>query len=657
MNKKVWISIVAVLLAVVAGWFLWPTAPEYGDSYSEQQRKLWNERRELLPWIWSLAQGSHSDFLSMVLGEDEGLIQDRLEQKGRVDKCLEEAQMKLCNEAHMSYPAKLDINPDFTSLSAEQVPVRECLRRAQGGDADACLAMAWNLGWGCDESRGKMLSWREAKDVDYWLSKAEELKHPGARFLRHFARLTLPECHKTVRSIVGNGFFCSERICPSYERLPGYENFLDCLRQGDLMAYGLMRRMTWNLVYDDKERSVLMDALGKQVKAGDVRAMEKMIDLVFSYSKCNGNWPWMCRLDMERSFWNTKIQMLPKAMRKPVWNGLLRCGMLDVEDSATMQELRMGLDCARKAARQGSLAGMDCWLWNGLFSLEHFSREDWDEVFRFHRTLMEQGYVPFLHNRISACWEPSTDVSLMDCYYSRSSLRRVIKKTLKQMDWSNAALWRDVTKLTDAEDTDTARQQLDELIAVRGADHILNKLLAEAACWDVSPEIARMYASKVKEMGDEGDPLGKLVLGYCYEKGFGVERDLGKAWKCYVESKDAVGIFVATLSEGYSDLDNGGENVPGNMLETPDFFLLALGVHYADFPGRDEKLMYAIAQELEKRSSPWRRGNEIYLLGRIYEDGIGTPVDRKKALELYESVRVPHAGCSEGCKRLQSSCS
>ena len=52
MKKKTIITVLVLLLAILAGVVMWPAAPEYGDSYSEQQRKLWNERRALLPWDW-----------------------------------------------------------------------------------------------------------------------------------------------------------------------------------------------------------------------------------------------------------------------------------------------------------------------------------------------------------------------------------------------------------------------------------------------------------------------------------------------------------------------------------------------------------------------------------------------------------------------------
>lgn len=95
----------------------------------------------------------------------------------------------------------------------------------------------------------------------------------------------------------------------------------------------------------------------------------------------------------------------------------------------------------------------------------------------------------------------------------------------------------------------------------------------------------------------------------------------------------------------------GDKHVSCSYLEMmPSFFMLSLGIRNADFPGRDEAQMYALAQELELFSI----SNDYlsYLLGRVYEDGIGTPVDLGKARMHYERGRYRHAGCAERLERL-----
>ncbi len=653
MNKKVWISMASVLLAVVAGWFLWPTAPEYGDSYSEQQRRLWNERRAILPWIWALGDGFwdvDAKFLSCVLGKDEMWVKDEWKRRKERIEAIGKEQRRLNRKEQLAYPVPSVIHEDWASLAAEQVPIRECLRRANGGDVEACLVMAWRLGWG-DRGSSKDLSWRGARDVDYWLDKAEKLNHPGAHFLKEFLRMTLPESRKTITKISGSTVYSMRRACPNYEVLPGYEGFQNCLRNGDLVAYYLMGEMAWNLTLPDKERMLLMESLRRQVKSGDVLAMEKLSDLVFFDSRKNFHYSYNTIREMKDSFWGRAVGFLPSKAQGSLWNGLVRIGLLDVEDTGTMKELREGLDCARKAARSGSLAGMNCCLWNGFICSDYYTREDWDEVFHYYHTLLERGYTPFQPLRDDFFRRDRSDLDLVTGFYDYKLLANAMTKIRGEKEYDGADLFKSINQRTDIGDADTVRRQLDEWIAESGADAILNKLLVDSSFWNVSPELVRIYADKVQELADEGDPLGKLVLGYCYEHGLGVPRDLGKAWRYYLESRDAAGFFVVRLSYGYRDTYNEGELCSTNMLEAPGLFLLSLGIHNKDFPGRDEKLMYELAQERGILGSFSPPGNVCYLLGRVYEDGIGTPVDKEKALSFYEKGRK-HIGCSDGAERL-----
>ena len=82
--------------------------------------------------------------------------------------------------------------PDLSSLPADRISSLECLERARGGDADACLAMVTNV------SSSKLifadiLTWRQTRDREYWLSRAESLGRPGACFLKQFGKLLQKE--------------------------------------------------------------------------------------------------------------------------------------------------------------------------------------------------------------------------------------------------------------------------------------------------------------------------------------------------------------------------------------------------------------------------------------------------------------------------------
>ncbi len=208
-------------------------------------------------------------------------------------------------------------------------------------------------------------------------------------------------------------------------------------------------------------------------------------------------------------------------------------------------------------------------------------------------------------------------------------------------------------KLTHAEDAVGIRCELEEKIAVRGSDAVLQQMLHLYDSWKDSPDVVDAYVDKVKEWAAEGDPLGKMVLGFCYEQGTGVPCDLEKAWSCYLEAREIAvnygGEFVS-----FNDSANEGESNITCMPNAPAVFMLFLGIHHKEFPGRDEHVLYELAQELDPfvDNSPYT-GHLLYLLGKVYEEGIGTPLDREKALKYYQGAVSSHLGCSEGVERLQ----
>ncbi len=640
MNKKVWISMASVLLAVVAGWLLWLSPPEYGDSYSEQQRKLWNERRALFPGVWELARVCRGDditFLSRFLGKDGGWTQMTMDMKKQQDSDLEKEQLELANQENRPCPTILTEDVLQEDGAAYHVSRKECLRRARGGDVDACLAMVCVV-----------LTWRASQDVDYWLGRAEALKYPGAHFLRYFARNMQPE-NRSAMKLVGMVGVLQEKPCPDYTGFPGYEDFMACLRSGDLMAYRLLVVLAGNLKLPDRERLVLLDALRTKAQAGDTKAMEKIAELVFSFPRDNEDRLKKMFEEIENSFWSKAMINLPLERKDQLWNALVGIGVWDAEQTATMREFREGAEYARKAARDGSIVAMDLWLLCGMSSLGYFTREDWEDALRYHRTLMERGYMPFVKRKLLEHFPKPVGDELVACFYPPVALSESYDDAFERLKLAEEMPWFRLDKLTLETDVEQARRELDELISTIGADFVLQTLIREESCWNVAPEIARMYASRVKELADEGDPLALLVLGYIHEYGRGMPRDLSKAWNYYSAAEDAVASYGYILVS-YTDPTNGGNNSSSYLQFTPTIFMLSLGIRHAD-ELKKEKELYDIAQSLDERTLGSLLYNLDYLVGRIYEDGIGTPVDKEKALSYYKRGGN-HTGCGEGTARL-----
>ncbi len=84
--------------------------------------------------------------------------------------------------------------------------------------------------------------------------------------------------------------------------------------------------------------------------------------------------------------------------------------------------------------------------------------------------------------------------------------------------------------------------------------------------------------------------------------------------------------------------------------------LISLVLDHPDFPGRDEQEAFQLANSMyHKFSGSPDDGPYLYILGRIYEQGTGTPVDLRKALNYYKlSVlsKYPHTGCKKRYQKL-----
>ncbi|MDH3068156.1 SEL1-like repeat protein [Akkermansia sp. N21169] len=658
MNRKMIITVFALLLAVLAGVGLWWTSsPEYGDSYSEQQRKLWNERRALYPMAWTFCRLTpvNDDYLAAISSLDKARLDEVLEKKGEQELILKQQQRSLCEKEKPPCDLLVGIPDDISSLRVDCMTVRECLQRAQGGDADACLVMAWHQicfnywrDYGYVSKYG--WSWRQARDMDFWLAKAESLGRPGTQFLRHFSAMMAKEIRKNLDIAPGNGFLVWSNRCPDYKYLPGYNEFSQCLQNGDLMVYRLMRGMLGSFKMPDLEESRIREVLRSRAKTGDVTSMENIASLLFDcslYAQREN----VCE-DLKQSWGMRVVGAFPETMQNNVRVLLMDIGLIDADSTKAMKEFREATEYARMAAKQGSLMGMDYWLQCGQWCMNFWTREDWEDVFRYDRILRERGYAPYLYGRDYYPSPRRFDGEMMASYYSASVLDDACTRAIKSLK-VRGDVSVDVLNLTHGTTPDSAIRELDDILMVHGSDAVLNQMLLHRHYWKASPEVAAIYAEKVKEWADEGDPLAWLVLGKLYEEGRWVTRDLGKAWSCYGKVKKNLGPFgIKPIS--FWDPEDKNKYISSWLERMGIVMQASMIVRYPDFPGRDEEVATAFALNMSDKHLSKTDGLICYILGRIYEDGIGVPPDRKKALEYY-ARGSSYADSSDGYDRLQKS--
>ena len=116
--------------------------------------------------------------------------------------------------------------------------------------------------------------------------------------------------------------------------------------------------------------------------------------------------------------------------------------------------------------------------------------------------------------------------------------------------------------------------------------------------------------------------LALYFIGYCYETGTGVSKNVKEAVKCYQR---------------------------GSSLNNPSC-IVGLGHCYENMIGVECNTKKAF--ELFKRASDLGFNNGMFNLGRCYENGIGVKANQTKALELYR--RASKLGSPEAKERLES---
>ncbi len=646
MNRKK-IIIVFALLLVVAGVVFWTSSPEYGTGYSENQRRLWNERRQLSPALWSMwtIVPNSTNYLNLISPKDDADWMVILDQKKVKDAELKKEQEALRDREKPVFPYAPPQELELASLRAFELSKRECWQRAKGGDADACMVMAWRT---IKNRSGKLLSWRSMRDLDAWLSRSETLKRPGALFLKNFCKMIHLESSKLIRKNSLTGYGYSNVLCPDYTGLPGYGEFEECMRRGDALPYFLMREIVFCHSLHDRDFELLLEGLRQKVKTGDVKAMEDLAVLELDMIK--NRWESNISSELDRSMWSRLLrENVPEKWQKSGWELFIRVGLLDVEDTSTVQRYREGVEIARRAARMGSLAGMAYWLRYGLWDRNFYSREDWEDVFRYCNTLVEKDYMPYL-TIYKVMQSTRLDEEILWCCYAvgKSSLNNKDAYRRGEEIWIQDFL-------EDVKKTGDTKRKLDEWCSWQGSDAVLEQILFQLTQKNASSipaDVATVCADKIQALADEGDPLALYVLGCILEEGVWIPCDLGKAWNCYVEAtrrcsdKDLTCLF-------YRDFCVNGHLELAQLPEAAKMALISLAIRHPEFPGRDPSLVFEATEYLEPFVKLDKPGVLLYLVGRVYEDGIGTQPDKKKAMDYYAQGRT-YPPCGERWEKLQA---
>lgn len=657
--KKIFIVFLC-LMAVCLVCFLWP---EYGSGYSEVQRRLWNERRALYPVAWVIdgavprrdIVNSYSDISRMTGWEPrevELLIEEKKEKEAELVKELEANRDKSGPDCMAEEPSSVNVS----RLPLYGLTKKEVAERALSGDGDACLKMVqYQLRRTVDADRQvEGLSWREKFEAEKWLDRAVRANRPGAEFLK---TLFTEVCSFRKSLLMPNGeSFLHEKM--EAKKVPGYANFLECLKRGDYIAYGTAVLFLTGSDLSEENR-LLYTALSMKAGLGEPVSQRDLALLFFEMEPLLGrdDFSYSIKKDIEkkRKNWEDQMKWLPDSWKKCVVKGLFSCGVINAGGTRTMKRYREASRYARAAALQGDLTGMYLWLSHGITCQERYSVKEWDDILKYGHILFEAGYVPYLESIRKAqnnfMGKKGLDERIPRSFYSRKSYEELWNKDYLK---SRGRLSRFAKKVDLAE----IREILQVVSLTGGTDDFLADSLTGGdftpggVLFGSSKEAQEYLVEQVEKWAEEGDIHAMYRLAGIYEKGIGIPVDLGKAYALYgkaLAGADGHPLFRVCIRSG-SGHDHFYEGI--HLKHVARLKRAAMVLDHPDFPGRNEKEAY---DQILESAGHYAAGKYCcYLLGLFHEKGIGRPVDKAVALDYYKKGGTFHRDCLLGKNRLSS---
>lgn len=600
---------------------VWWQYPEYGDSYSEQQRGLWNKYL-----------GTHEPFII-----DSGWYEHSKEKADVYEKSDSILTQIVKLNRTENVPAFSTHLPDKLEKHINQrKTTSELQEQALTGDGNAALELfRRNLNLydyfyttnGIKQGKTTIsTSFRKIMEQKKWINQAIENKRPGAEFL-------LDLLHKQT---------IPENVCSNNNT--HFHDFLACIQNGDflLFEYGTLAypELTTGAVFQE-----MKEALRQKAKNGDKEAWRQimelmlMLDLTSIQSKISGEFN-------QRYVWAEQIG-LPE-----------RIPFQKKHQSQTLSDFLEAVSWCKKAADSGDMEAQYLWLKYSLPSLRRLNRNTLDDILQFHRNLIEKGYYPYFrefyymleedvaNKQSSSKKQGSVRVVFQDPTYSichKIALSFLPPTDVKQLltHFENHLFSR--TKKSSQPSAYDLKQNWEN-----DPDNFLYKLPQ----WLIhpDPQIRQMATKYINQLVEKDDLTAILTYASLYQKGQSVPMDKARALALTQKAMEIVNnlsphdllnsYFFDIQEHDHSHIDyitrlrfiqlNMDNTIPGTNPKKA--FLLATQMFEAEqtLPQFEDTPGFILA----------RGGTAKYRLryhiGYMNEYGIGTPKDMQEAITFYE---------------------
>lgn len=603
-TKKTILALVTAILAATIIFLAWPE--QYGSSYSEQQRKIWNEQMDLCP---KDNYDYFTDFpASQSIPFDENDISNIIEQKTK-------ESLELQSVSAPDWNVKPNDAPAPATLPMEGMTRGELLSYAEkSNNPDAFLLL-------CRENLHGLF--QQIKFRRSCLKKAAELGRPGAEFL-----LRVLDAKEKELGFVNNYDEATPEHAQYIFKLPGYPEFQKLIDAGDFELYMTLLSLQPG-IYLAETGNRLEQSLEQKARGGDTTAQRQLGEYGFINlgTKIRTIIEEMNRPRGEFILWIAEKtnQFFPK------WEGI----RTTVNTSPAMDKLSLSSAWLKKAAEAGDLSAMHLWLEYGMGSSPKCDKQQWLDIFTFYDRLLEAGYAKTMD---LASFEENNNEKSMQIvrrYYSPASLSKIsgeCKAALFKRGADQETCWNILETTWNENSRQNNIALLDQIQRLNPGFLLSYGNYAEILPLIRDGEVKQHLAGTIKGMADDGDPLAMYALADMLEQGLTGTPDPGDQEKALLLLERAW-----PLCQKYNDRFDSKASPSSSLAKLIVEQLMKAYLVKQTSPDNHRKAFDLARQYLAFTDHyfPFHNNVAAFYMSLMYQKGYGTAKDPEKAEHYY----------------------
>lgn len=518
---------------------------------------------------------------------------------------------------------KVKINSDFNllTLPEEGLTFAELIKRAEEThDANVYLYLASRAGLKYPHTfQNHEYPFHFIHNGKKWLQAAIDKGRPGADFLLGVLNIQEKRLFTGLPAAVELDF---EHLPTAQDydyllNIAGYDAFRELIRQGDFELYKTLQFFEPHL-YMSPLKDDMKAALTKQVEKGDKTAKRHLAEL---------NLIPLSKMDITRNIEEEKKGLPTKSCLR--WLAMYEMALNSTRELKSL-------------ADEGDIRAMYSWLKYGLRFEAKYDVRIWRDIFNFSDILIRKGYADILES--VAGISPLERVVFSDFpwgilgrYYSEDSIRKVANEAenvLRERKDVKMAYYSFLFRFDSLTDTEL-KLWLDESMNPFLRMYGMHRRVLERF---TKQEDKKRVVDYLEKQALAGYPEAKLALADIWNRGIMGERNEQKVLSLLEEVWRDCQKYNAEL-EVYSEVNDTVSWLLRSSTTAEECIVELMELYLSASPAiRNETRAFQLAKEYANYSETGYKshGSRFFLLGQLYEKGIGIPPDKDKAIACYK---------------------